>query len=202
MAETHMRLGRLRWQAVAPGPPKEGRANMASETATAPVTAKKVKTAKAKKKRPGRPRDESIYYVVAIKDWEWSFMFGVSPRHESEGPYSDYRHLRLRGTLLRPKKVKAQEVELSFLPHHDLNESERKRQHEPKSVGSLQLYRGKLEGILSIPSDALPPVLQMVIADRFRFVVLDGDKLHYGQGRVRSYHLDMTHSDDDLPPEA
>jgi hypothetical protein len=159
------------------------------------------KKAQIRSRRPrGRSRDEPTYYVLEIKKWEWSFVFGVNAMPERDGPYSDYRHLQLWGNLLRPKRVKAQEVELAFLPRHDLNEGERER-HEPKAVGSLQLYRGRLTGLLSIPSDALPPVLQMMIADRFRFAVLQGERLRYGRALIRTYHLDMTIEEDDLPPE-
>jgi hypothetical protein len=152
------------------------------------------------KRRRGRPRDESVDYVLEIRDWNWGFSFGVNPARDRDGPYSDYRHLVVRGNLSRPKKVKAQEVELTFLPHHDLNEDKRER-HEPKAVGSLHLFRGRLTGLLSIPSDALPSVLQMVIADRFRFAVLHGNRLRYGRALIRSFRLEMTIEEDDLPPD-
>jgi hypothetical protein len=47
---------------------------------------------------------------------------------------------------------------------------------------------------------ALPPVLQMIIADRFRFIVLRGDKLRYGRALIRTYRLEMTIDEDDVPP--
>lgn len=98
-----------------------------------------------RRKRRRRPRDEPVYYVVEIADWEWNFMFGVSPLKDREGPYSDYRHLQLRGKLLRPAAIKAHEVELSFLPDRRLNEGERERD-TPLSVGSLHLHRGSFSG--------------------------------------------------------
>jgi hypothetical protein len=163
------------------------------------ATQKEKKTPRRKTKRK-KTRNETVYYVMEITDWDWSFMFGVSPRRDMDGPYSDYRHLDLRGRLLRPTRIKADEVKLSLLPDHRLNEDQRKG-HEPQSVGSLQLYRGQLDGIVSIPADALGQVLQMMIAGRWKYAVFDGDRLHYGQGRLRMFRLHATLEPDDLPPE-
>ncbi len=159
------------------------------------------KTNVRRKRRRGSQREDTVYYVLEIKDWEWSFSFGVNPTKYGDGPYSDYRHLQLRGNLLRPTKVKALDVDWTFLPDRELNEDKRAR-HEPNAVGSLQLHRGHLTGLLSIPSDALPSVLQMVIAGRFKFVVAHGDRLRYGRAAIRHYRLEMTIRDDDLPLEA
>lgn len=157
---------------------------------------------KAKTKKPGRQRrKETLHYVVEIADWDWSFMFGVNPRKDSdEGPYSDYRHLELRGKLLRPASVKASEVEIILLPDVRLNRSARDRD-EPQSTGSFHISRGHLEFILPMPADALSDVLVMMIAGRFRFAVLEADRPHYGQGRVRHYRLASFHDKDDLPAD-
>lgn len=121
----------------------------------------------------------------------------AQPFKDREEPYSDYRHLDLRGRLLHPKTIKAEEAEVTLLPNRRLNEGERARD-TPRSVRSFQLHRGRLEVILSMPLDALPCVLQMAIADRFRYVVLSGDRPRYRQGRIRNYRLQMTIDEDDL----
>ena len=87
-----------------------------------------------------------------------------------------------------------------FLPRRELNEGER-TEHESENVGSLELYHGRMIGLLSIPSDALLPVLQMMIGSRFRFVVLGGDRLRYRRAAIRTYRLEMTIDEDDLPFE-
>jgi hypothetical protein len=96
-------------------------------------TPKKAET--RRKSRPGRPRIEFASYVLEIKEWDWSFSFGVNEMPNRDGPYSDFRHLHLRGNLVCPNRIKAENVELTFLPDHDLNEDKRER-HEPKAVGS------------------------------------------------------------------
>lgn len=159
------------------------------------------RTAGRKVRQRSKAQEEAVYYVVELSDWDWSFMFGVSnARNIDHGPYSDYRHLHLYGKLLRPANLKTASVELTFLPNPELNEARRDK-HEPRFIGSLSLHHGKLDALLSMPADVLPDVLQMLIANRFRYAVLDGTKLRYRQGEVRSLRLEMKIEDDDLPPE-
>jgi hypothetical protein len=40
---------------------------------------------------------------------------------------------------------------------------------EPSGVGSVSIFRGRFEALLTMPGDALAPVLQMLIAEKFRF---------------------------------
>ena len=119
---------------------------------------------------------------------------------DKHDPYLDFRHLELRGTLLRPSRIKADEVEVTFLPDRRLNESERKRD-QPQSVGSFHIHRGALRFLIPMPADALPCVLQMMIAGRMRYVEMDGDRPRYRQGRIRSYRLVRDHDPNNLPPD-
>ncbi|HWF96118.1 MAG TPA: hypothetical protein VG291_14270 [Xanthobacteraceae bacterium] len=159
------------------------------------------------KKKPCRKRrarkvcPETICYVVEIKDWDWNFTFGVNTMKGRDDPYFEFRHLELRGVLLRPSKIKAEEVEVTFLPERRLNESERTHD-QPQSVGSFQLHRGRLQFIIPMPADALSCVLPMMIAGRIRFVVMDGDRPRYGQGRIRMYRLVRNYEPEDMAPDA
>ena len=159
------------------------------------------RTAAQKSNRPKRARNDAVYYVVEITDWDWSFSFGLGWRRDIDrGPYSDYRHLTVKGNLLRPLKSKAREVEISLLPSLQLNETERSKD-EPNAVGSIDTHRGIMKPLLSMPLDALDSVLQMLIANRFKYVVMNGEKLRYGRGSVTSYRFECTIDEDDLPPE-
>jgi len=40
----------------------------------------------------------------------------------------------------------------------------------------------------------------MMAAGRFRVVVLNGERLRYGRALIRSYGLEMTIEEDDMPP--
>lgn len=160
---------------------------------------KAAKTAPSRKKRArGPPRIESVYYVVEVTDWDWSLWFGVSNIPEREGPYDDYRHLDLRGTLLRPSKLKCATVGLHFLPDKRLNEGERER-NQPVSVGHLNLRAGHMNGIMSMPADALPLLLTLAAAEKLRYVVIQGDPFRYGNAAVKSFRVEMSIDEDDLP---
>jgi len=163
--------------------------------------AKEAKKTPARRKRArGRPRVENVYYVVAVEDWDWSLWFGVSNMPECEGPYDDYRHLNLRGKLLRPSRLKCETVELYFLPDKRLNEGERER-NQPVSVGHLNLRAGLMNGIMSMPADALPLLLTLAMAEKLRYVVIQGDPFRYGNAAVKSFRVEMSIDEDDLPAD-
>jgi hypothetical protein len=153
---------------------------------------------KKKKRRRVAPQDELARYIVAIEGWDWSYSFGLAGRKDAVDPYMEHRHLEITGKLLRPVDPKIKTVELWFLPSDDLDEEGRK-EHTPKAVGSLSIYDGRLNGLLSIPKDSLTPILQMLIAGRFRFVDLRGTKLRYRQAQVRSFRLETHIDEEDMP---
>lgn len=158
------------------------------------------KTPARKKRTRGRPRVENVYYVVAVEDWDWSLWFGVSNMPEREGPYDDYRHLNLRGQLLHPSKLKCETVELHFLPDKRLNEGARER-NQPLSIGHLRFRSGHMYGVVSMPADALPLLLTLATAEKLRYVVMQGDRLRYGNASVKSFRVEMSIDEDDLPPD-
>jgi hypothetical protein len=154
--------------------------------------------AKKKKHRRASSQDEYARYIVAIEGWDRSYSFGLAGRKDSLDPYMEYRHLEITGRLLYPTGLKVDGVELWFLPSVDLDEGRRK-DHEPKAVGSLSFQDGRLNGLLSVPKDSLTPILQMLIAGRFQFVDLGGTKLRYRQALVRSFSLATHIDEDDMP---
>lgn len=128
-------------------------------------------------------------------------MFVANAAPDRDVPYSDYRHLQLRGKILRPSKIKADTVELVFLPDRRLNEGERERDR-PIGLGSLKLHRGHLQGIFPMPSDVMPLLLTMLTAEKLRYVVMNGAKMRYGHARIQSFRMEMSIDEDDFPPEA
>jgi hypothetical protein len=66
-------------------------------------------------------------------------------------------------------------------------------------VGSLRVDGGQLIVLQPIPANSLTPILQVLIADRFRFVDMGGARLRHRQALVSSFSLE-THIDaDDMP---
>ena len=61
----------------------------------------------------------------------------------------------------------------------------------PTDVGSISVSRGKFEAMLTMPRDALMPVLQMLIAEKLKFIDLHGERMRYRSTPIRSYQLEM-----------
>lgn len=160
----------------------------------------KVKSRPRRKRPQGRPKNDPVYYVVAVEDWDWGFWFGVSNMPERNGPYDDYRHLNLRGRLLRPAKLKCEKVELHILPDKRLDEGVRE-QNRPVSIGHINLRKARMDGILSMPADALPLLLTLATAEKLRFMVMQGERLRYGSAAIKSFRVEMNIGEDDLPDE-
>ncbi|MGX9429565.1 MULTISPECIES: hypothetical protein [Bradyrhizobium] len=47
--------------------------------------------------------------------------------------------------------------------------------------------------------DALPPILQMMIGARFKFVVMHGTKFSHRRATLNGFRLEMKLDPDDLP---
>lgn len=152
------------------------------------------------RKRRRKPRQEPVDYVVQIEAWDWSFSFGVNWSKHFDDPYMDFRHLQLTGRLFHPKTIKAEKAEVTLMPDARLNEA-RRQQNKPTGVGSLNLHQGTLSALLSMPQDALDSVLQMLVADRFKYIIMIGDPLRYRQGMVKDYRLERELNEDNLPPD-
>jgi len=62
---------------------------------------------------------------------------------------------------------------LQVLPSADMSD-ERRKDYKPLALGGLEAYPDRIVGHVGIPQDALPPILQMLIAGQFRFMLLRG----------------------------
>ena len=136
----------------------------------AELATRRMRGKKARGKHP-RKEDEIVPYLDQIGEWEWGFSFGIGNRRFNDGPYMDFRHLHLRGKLIAPSGIKTETVEVILMPN-SLQTNGRYDIAEPSSVGSVSVSRGRFEALLTMPCDALVPVLQMLIAEKFRFIDL------------------------------
>jgi len=150
----------------------------------------------AKKKRAQRG-EETISYIGEIKDWDWSFSFGINRTKHFPEPYLDFRHLKLSCNLLGRDTLKTDAMELTLIPDAHLNLGTTSAE-KPTIVGSLQFYNDRLQGILSTPADALGLIVQTLNAGRLRYASLQGTRLHYRQGFVHSYRLEMWMDEEEL----
>ena len=150
------------------------------------------------KKHGRRPREPDVYYVVAIEGWDWSYSLSLNEERQPIDPYHEFRHLEIRGRLLHPKGLRTDRIALTFLPSKDLDPEARKALR-PLLVGSLDAYGDPITGLLSLPEDALPPILQMMIADRFKFFVGHGTRFSHRRATLNGFRLQMKIDADDLP---
>ena len=94
------------------------------------------------------------------------------------------------GNPLRPTSQKTNKVELTPIPRADTNEDPR-IDHKPISVSSLEIHGDHIVGLISIPKDALAPILSMMVGDRFKFVTMGGTKFWHRKSRLHSPQLEM-----------
>ena len=78
---------------------------------------------------------------------------------------------------------------------------EKRKDYEPLALGSFDVYADRIAANIAIPSDALPPILQMLIAGQFKFVLMRGSKFRYRSARLHSLRLEMKLTEDDMPTE-
>ena len=65
----------------------------------------------------------------------------------------------------------------------------------------LRLFAAAGRGSIGIPADALPPILQMLIAKEFKFVLLRGSKFRYRRACLTGLRLEGRLTEDDMPAE-
>lgn len=151
-----------------------------------------------RKQRRRRPREEIVYYVFVIENWDWGYSLSLNGERQPIDPFHEFRHLHVRGRLLHPKGLRTNRIELTFLPSKDLD-SEPRKALRPLGVGSLDGYGDPITGLLSLPEDALPPILQMMIGERFRFIVMHGTPFSRRRASLHGFRMEMKLDPDDLP---
>jgi len=132
------------------------------------MTAEPKPSRRVKRKRRRKPREEIVDYVVEIDGWDWGYSFSLNMERLRIDPYHEFRHLQIKGRLMTPRGLKTDRVEISLLPSPGLVEEKRK-ELTPIALGSLGLGPEGVLGNIGIPWDALTPILQMLIAGRFKF---------------------------------
>ncbi|MBK3665079.1 hypothetical protein JJE66_28085 [Bradyrhizobium diazoefficiens] len=156
-----------------------------------------------RKTQGGPLKVSSVCYILQIEDWNWSYSFGVNEPRYNGRTYGDYRHIVVRAEVLLPSKLKlkARTAELTFMPDVQLANIEQKREHRPTGVGYIDVREARLTGGFSMSADALGPVMQMLVAGRFKYIVLDGERLRYRKARIRNYRFETQIALDEYPDD-
>jgi len=154
-----------------------------------------------KAKRRRKLTEEIIDYIVEIESWDFTYWLALNTLRNALDPCHEHRHVEIKGRLLRPTGLKTDHIEVSLFPSISLEE-ERRKDLKPIAVGAIETYPERLAASLGIPSDALTPILQMLIAGRLKFVVMRGSKLRYRSARLHSYSLGTKLAEDEDPEVA
>ena len=155
----------------------------------------------AKKKRRRQSFDWD-YYHFRIAGWHWEYSFGVNVGRQQDTAYPEYCYLTIEATVLRPQKIETGAAELIFIPESGLAELDREAASPRLSVGSLELRdAARLFGHLFMPTDALDPILQMLIAERFKYLLLNGERMRWRRALVHRYEFAADYNKSDYPAE-
>jgi hypothetical protein len=80
-------------------------------------------------------------------------------------------------------------------------EEKRRKELTPLALRSLESCPDRIDANIGIPSDALVPILLMLIAGRFKFVVMRRAKFRYRSAKLHSFRIEMKLTEDDWPAE-
>jgi hypothetical protein len=123
----------------------------------------------------------------------------AEPLSPSEAPVVEATSLT-EDQLRQASRIKAETVQVILIPRR-IQTYECDDQTEPTGVGSVSVSRERFEALLTMPYDALMPVLQMLIAEKLRFIDLHGERMRYRSATIKSYRLEMNMDLDDMPAD-
>lgn len=149
------------------------------------------------RRREESPMPGHLPYLLSISDWSSDYHFAINPREAETVPFWEYRVISVVGKLIVPALPKVETTEVVLWPE-DYLEPEARAKAEPRFLGYMTARAGKMSVNLHMPGSAWAPLLTAFAAGKFRFVSWSGDKLAYGQGRVRSFSLDYETTEENL----
>lgn len=129
------------------------------------------------RKRISQPK--YIEYVVQVTDYRLSYFHSLntSKAFSSDEAWTEHYTIQINGTLLAPKIKGVDAAQINILQHE---QSIRNRLDDycqdtpPKGVGSVRRRKEILDGLVSIPKDAIPTVIS--ILQQGAFISLHGPK--------------------------
>lgn len=163
------------------------------------VTEPKKSQRKAKHRR--KPPEQMLDYIVEIEGWDFSYWLALNTVRGTLDPYHEYREVEMKGRLLRPAGLQTDRVTISLFPSTNLLE-ERRKDLKPIAVGSIESYPDRFDARLSIPSDMLPSILQVLFAGRLKYLVMRGSKFRYRSARLINFSLGSKLDEDDKVAES
>jgi len=141
------------------------------------------------------------HYPVRIHGWEVDYDLSLNTNGIfGEGPYWEYFSLKLKGELLRPRKIKGREIQITFLPDRTMDDAianSKSATWKPEAVGSLTSRGKRSEFIGSLPMQPIASILTALQSGKIQYVIFRGEALQYGSASIRG----VTFSKEDDPED-
>lgn len=150
-----------------------------------------------KAKRWRRKPDEIVDYVVEIDDWDFSYWIALNTVRGALDPYHEHREVEMKGRLLRAAGLQTDRITISLYPSTNLLQ-QRRKDLKTITVGLIESLPDRLDARLSMPSDMLPSILQVLATGRLKYLVMRGLKFRYRSARLVSFSLGSKLDEDDL----
>lgn len=132
-----------------------------------------------------------LRYVVAVSKWNWDYYFGLNWVSRDPEKIFESKTLSIIGTFLKPDQLKNVDIELRVTPFDGLK-SEHRNQIDPKAVGEINRKKGDSYSLLACPPEIVPEIIAALSAGKIKFIVMDGEKLRYGNAQLNSYRMQET----------
>ena len=149
------------------------------------------------KRKRRRVREEWIDYLIEISTWDWDYGFGLGDQKYDIIPYFEHRHLEVTGTLRFPSSLKVETASITVMPDPRL-ELATWKDGVPLGTGSLSIQDRHMSALLSVPNRSFDSIIQMLIAGKWKYVLLHGHKPRFRKALIRSFTMTSKFNEDDL----
>jgi hypothetical protein len=145
-----------------------------------------------RKKATSRESEEPQLYLIRVRSVAVDYSFGVNGLFRKDELFQEFCHPKVIGCLIRPELQDVAAVEITLIGNRDLARSSQTTRASyangkgPEAIGFIAVHDGKLEGVISVPFDALSVLQPALVANQIEVISLNGKKLKYRQARIRS----------------
>ncbi|MGY3366229.1 hypothetical protein ACVWZL_003354 [Bradyrhizobium sp. GM2.4] len=154
-------------------------------------------------KKHAKSRNERVGHVLKLENWSFDYSFDVGDGRFARGPYSEGRQILLNVKIEKPAspKVKAGLVRL-FASDGLVGADEKPRQNfldsetgKIKPVGRVWHSGKEYQAVLFFPRDMLSPLLTMLTAKKYRYLILEVDQ-STSEMAIQGFTLAERHGDE------
>ena len=133
-------------------------------------------------------KSATVNHSLKIHRWRLNYSFGMGKSRFCDELYSDLRHLVIQAGIEKPKSIKASVGEIRCIPYEALTAGYKEyasASQDPRPVGEVNYRGASYSAVLFMPADALPLLVPMLTAEKYRHLELDVEK----GGAVVSYRF-------------